>query len=1053
MRYTKMNRLFKARELLTIILLLFSTVIIAQTKTITGTVVDDKGESLIGASIFVKGTSNGTITDMDGNFSIDASAQDDLVVKFTGYLERTIRVGAQTHINVAMVEDTQLLDEVVVVGYGVRKKSDVTGAIAQIGDKEMNAMPTENAMQAMQGKLAGVDITSNERPGELGNILIRGQRSLGVNTSGNISPGASNAPLYVVDGIILQALGSETPSGSRTTIGIENLNPRDIESINVLKDASATAIYGSRGANGVVIVTTKRGKTGKLSLNYSGTLSIENMHDRTHMMNSAEWIDFSRAAKIYAGTYNGSSTISYDNDYAVYGKDPYAWANFAKGWANGIWDGSLVDTYDWTAAGLQTAYTNEHTLSASGGTDKVQAYASFGYLHQEGTQPGQGYQRYTAKTTVDLQATDWMKIGANMNVTWGDQDYGYNFRRSTTGASNLYFALQGMLPYAVPYTPEGDYIRNPGGDVNIINPIREVNICVNNRQSLRAMGSFYAELNAGKILKVLDGLRYRFQFGPDFRNWRNGIADAAESINGDGNNIAQYNTQSRRSWTLDNLIYYDKTFGKHNIGITLLQSASALRIETENMTSFVNSFKELWYNIGSNSNIRTYSTDLTEEQMLSYMIRLNYGLNDRYLLTVSNRWDAASQLASGNKWSPFPSVALAWRMEQESFLDNVSWIQQLKLRLGYGRSGNSAVDPYGTSGAVSPTFYHFGAATMTGMIASDPGAGNPVVMANPSLGWEKTNQLNIGLDFSLVKSRINGSIDIYKSWTSDLLMKKTIPSTTGYTSTWANVGKTENKGIDITLNTVNIKTRNFTWTSDLTFSASRNHITELSNGKVDDVANGWFIGYSIDANYDYVYDGIWKTSEADEAAKYGRVPGEIKLKDISGPDGVPDGKIDANYDRQVIGKRSPDWVAGFVNTFTYRNWELSCFLYGRFGAKLNNIGVETLSGRFAQREVDYWIADVNENAEYYAPGVGGENGDTYKSAMGYRDGSFIKLRNVSLGYNFSNQSLKKVNIGNLKLYAQLMNPCLLYSKIKFIDPDLGGSTYNSSVVFGINIGF
>ena len=1047
MRNTKMKRLFKARELLTIILLLFSTVIIAQTKTISGTVVDDKGESMIGASISVKGTPRGTITDVNGNFSIDASAQDELVVKYAGYLEKVIKVGTQTHINVAMAENTQMLDELVVVGYGVRKKSDITGAIAQIGDKEMNAMPTENALQAMQGKVAGVDITSNERPGELGNILIRGQRSLGITTSSNTTSGAVNTPLYVVDGIVQATTSTETIG-----VGIPNLNPRDIESINVLKDASATAIYGSRGANGVVIVTTKRGKTGKLSLNYSGTLSIENMHDRTHMMNSAEWIDFSRVAKIRSGTYNGSSTISYDNDQAVYNKDPYAWANFAKGWANGTWDGSLVDTYDWTDAGLQTAYTNEHTLSASGGTDKVQAYASFGYLHQEGTQPGQGYQRYTAKTTVDLQATDWMKIGANMNVTWGDQDYGYNFRRSTTGASNLYFALQGMLPYAVPYTPEGDYIRNPGGDVNIINPIRETNLCVNNRQSLRAVGSFYAELNVGKIYKALDGLRYRFQFGPDFNNYRNGIADAAESINGDGNNIAQYNTRQRRAWTLDNLIYYDKTFGKHSIGLTLLQSANSVRIETENMRSFVNTFKELWYNLGSKSNIQTYDTGLTEEQMLSYMVRLNYGFNDRYLLTVSNRWDAASQLASGNKWSPFPSVALAWRMEQENFLNDVPWIQQLKLRLGYGRSGNSAVDAYGTSGAVSPTFYHFGTATVTGMIASDPGAANPVVMANPSLGWEKTNQLNIGLDFSLVKSRINGSIDIYKSWTSDLLMKKTIPSTTGYTSTWANVGKTENKGIDITLNTVNIKIKDFTWTSDLTFSAFRNKITELSNGKVDDVANGWFIGKSIGSFYDYVYDGIWKTSEADEAAQYGRVPGEIKLKDISGPDGVPDGKIDANYDRQVLGKRLPDWSAGFVNTFTYKNWELSCFLYARYGFKLD-VGAETLSGRFAQRELDYWIAGTNENAEYYAPGVGGENGDTYKSTMSYRDGSFIKLRNVSLGYNFANSSLKKVNIGNLKLYAKLMNPCLLYSKIKWIDPDLGGSTYNSSVVFGINIGF
>ncbi len=438
----------------------------------------------------------------------------------------------------------------------------------------------------MQGKTAGVDITSNERPGEIGSIRIRGERSLT----------ATNAPLYVVDGIPMQGNG------------IENLNPGDIESIEVLKDASSTAIFGSRGANGVILVTTKRGKSGKMSVNYSGTASIENMHDRIEMMNSAEWLDFSRAAKIKAGTYNGSREISKANDQRVYGTDPYAWAQIEKGWANGNWNGDLVPTYNWTDAGLQTAVTQIHTLSASGGTEKLQSYGSFGYMDQQGTQPGQGYKRYTGKFSADFNATSWLKLGGNINLTYGDQEYGYNFRKSATGASNLYFALQGMLPWTVPYTPEGDYIRNPGGDVNIINPIREVEYSRNQRINLRTMASLYSEVNVGKLFGFLDGLKYRFQFGPDFRFGRNGVADQAASINGDGNNLVQYNTDIRSSWTLDNLIYYNKNVGKNAIGVTLLQSASAFKSEGSNMRSFVNSPEELWYNVGSLASIQGYGS-------------------------------------------------------------------------------------------------------------------------------------------------------------------------------------------------------------------------------------------------------------------------------------------------------------------------------------------------------------------------------------------------------------------------------------------------------------
>lgn len=1003
-----------------------TTQIEQQNLILKGIVTDTANEPIIGASVTIKGTTNGVITDLNGQFTLN-NVQNGAVVQvsYLGFSTVEIVVTNNRNLRIEMKDDAQLLGEVVVVGYGVVKKSDVTGSLSVIGQKEIEAMPVTNAMQAMQGKMAGVDITSNERPGEIGSIRIRGERSIN----------ASNSPLFVVDGIPLQGTG------------IENFNPNDIESINVLKDASATAIYGSRGANGVVIVTTKRGSKGNLKLSYSGTLSIVTLKDYREMMNAAEWIEYARNAQRNYGNYPDVPTLEADNQ--LFNKDPYAWANIEKGWNGGIWDGSKVSTYDWASAGHQTAITHEHTLSVSGGSDKIQAYASFGYLDQEGTQPGQDYKRYSLNSSIDIQATNWFKLGLTINGSYGNQLYGFG-----SGTSGYYTALQGMLPYAVPYTPEGEFIRNPGGEMTIINPLHENELNKNQRKTLRAFASVYSEINFGNIWSGLKGLRYRLQFGPDFRYQNNGQANPAESVTGDGLNNARYITNSRSSWTLDNLIYYDKTFGKHNLGLTLLQSASAYHVEGSDITnSDVNSDSELWYNIGSTTDRTKWGigTSMTETQLASYMIRANYGFADKYLLTVSGRWDGASQLADGNKWDFFPSAALAWRVDQENFLKERDWINQLKLRFGVGVTGNSAIDAYATKGALASTDYSFGNQVQNGKVTSDFWVQNPVVMANLQLGWEKTTTYNLGIDFSLFKGRISGSVDIFKSKTSDLLLTQDIPSLTGYKSTWANIGKTENKGIDITLNTVNVDAGGFRWSSSITFSADKSKITELANNRLEDINNGWFVGESLGVYYDYVYDGIWKTSEAEQAAKYGRLPGQIKIKDlINEPDedGNITEKIDANEDRQIVGRKRPDWTGGFVNTFNYKNFELSCFIYSRFGHTIK-AGAERLNGRYAMRKIDYWIKDVNEDAEYYGPGTE----DTYFSSMNYRDGSFIKIRNISLGYNFNTASIKQLGISRLKLYTQWMNPGLIYSKIDWMDPDTGSSVSNQSVVFGVNIEF
>lgn len=1050
MRNAKLKWLFQARGLLTVIFILTSTLVMAQTRTVRGTVTDERGESIIGASVFVEGTSTGTMTDVDGKFSVNISSKDVLTIKFIGYETRTVKVGNQSDISVVLKEDLQMLDEVVVVGYGTQRKSDVTGAMARVGEKELKAMPVKDAVSAMQGKVAGVDVTSNQRPGETAGIQIRGVRSIDAN----------QGPLYVVDGMVLQT-GASGTNNSNNNSGIDNINPSDIESIDILKDASATAIYGSRGANGVVLVTTKRGKSGALSVNYSGTVTIEKLYNVSENMTAAEWLEYARLAKYNMGTY-ASATPSYAADYATWGGVAASWANIAKGWTNNntVWDPSLVGSYDWEKQGKRTGVSTEHTISVSGGNEKSRGYGSFGYLKQQGTQPGQEFTRYTTKISFDANPTKWFSMGTSANVSWSNQDYGYNFTRSVTGAGDYYSALRGMLAWTVPYDDNGNYIEYPNGDPNIINPIDEIKYTVNNRQTLNAMGSFYGQLDFGEMFEPLKGLKYRLQFGPEFRYYTTGTFNDENGINGNGNNKAVYSNYQTRAWTLDNLIYYDRNFTEdHKVGLTLMQSASDYHYENNSATATdVATSDELWYNMGSGGSVGSFGSGLTEKQLASYMMRANYGFRDKYLLTASIRWDGASQLADGNKWASFPSMALGWRIDQENFMQNQTAVSALKLRLGVGVTGNSAIGAYSTKGGLTQNYYNWGTtASSPGYVQADPGAKYPAKMPNPDLSWERTTQYNAGLDYAFLRNRISGSFDIYKSKTNDLLLAMSIPSLVGYTSTYANVGKTEGWGIDLQINSTNIETRDFTWTTSLTWSKDKNKIVELANGRTEDLDNLLFVGKEIGVYYDYVYDGIWKSSEATEAATYGRKPGQIKVKDLN-----DDGVIDANNDRQVVGSYRPKWSGGLSNTFNYKNLELSFFIYSRWGFTVPN-GAMTLDGRYQARSVDYWVADVNENAKYYSPGSNGESADTYSSSMNYQDGSFIKMRNINFGYNFGLKQIKKLGISNLKIYAQVMNPFTIYSKCDYLDTDLsnydnndttiGSYTTTRALVFGLNIGF
>ena len=638
-----------------------------------GKVLDSNGEPIVGASVIVPGTTTGIVTDIDGNFELRVAPGTTLEVSCIGYV--TKQVNAAANMTVTLDDDNLMLEEAVAIGYGTMKKSDVTGAMVSVGSEELTARPTNNVFEALQGHAAGVDIRSNERPGEIGSVLIRGQRSLT----------ASSTPLYVVDGIPMM-------SGS-----IENLNPQDIESIEILKDASATAIYGSRGANGVVLVTTKKGAKGEMHISYSGSFTYETIKDKATWMTAGEYIDWRRTAyyNLDPKNYPSPNAPTQDNDYKIFngGGDPYAWRNIMKGWAGGSWNGNAVTTTDWMALILKPAITHEHTVSASGGSDKFQSYMSLGYLSNEGTIHGQGYERFTAKSSNDFQPYKWLSLGASINATYSIQNYGLSSAGNFQGGSqsSAYGVATQGYPYAVPFDDNGNRIEFPGGDDRVKNVYGEWDLQTEIRKTFRAVGAFYTQLNFGEMWEPLKGLSLRVNFGPDFRFYDQGVFVAKTSFNRAGSNYALNNKRMDISWTLDELLYYNREFGKHSVGVTLLHSADAYDRRTMNMDAENLPIEEaLWNNMGSVSALRTYGTGLMQRQMESYMARINYSYDNRYMITASVRRDGASQLAEGHKWAPFPSVALGWRIDRSPGCR------------AHSGSTNSSFAPVGVSPATPP---------------------------------------------------------------------------------------------------------------------------------------------------------------------------------------------------------------------------------------------------------------------------------------------------------------------------------------------------------------
>lgn len=1056
---------------------------------VTGKVTNPTGEPLSDVTIQLKNGKAAAKTTPDGTFQINVlSPNAVLVFSYIGFDDKQVTVNNQRKINLTMAPSNNSLQDVVVVGYGTQKKSDVTGALTRITADEIQERPAQNVLQAVQGKAAGVQISSNIKPGELPVVRIRGNRSLG----------ASNDPLYVVDGIpIVNALGV-------SSFSISDLNPNDISSMEILKDASATAIYGSRGANGVVIITTNKGKKGKTTLSYNATLSLDSYKSLTDWMDGGQYVDRWRLSLINGRLYQSTTNTNLNQPATMWYADPFldrdkmslasdqtalksVWSGYqwdvygvtpktrattaeeqAMGWpaAVPIYDSKNIRSYDWLGDATRTGVTQSHQIAVTAGSEISRMSMSLGYYNQLGVQKDQNYKRYNVNLSGDISPTKWFTLGTSVIASFSQQNYGIlGPNTSNTGSKDLYSRASDQFPYALPKDSSGVSILNPGGNLSLYNPLIDIDQSINERRTTSILATIFSEI------KFAPWLKYRVNFGPQYRNFRAGTWTGPNATSHLTNrpNTASYATQENFSWVVENLIFIDKSFTEnHKIGITLLQSSQKSRREnaTESVTGNINPLS-LWYDLSSNTagNPAGYGSGFTENSLSSFMGRLNYTLMDKYLLTVSGRADGASVLAPGHKWDFFPSFALAWKLQEEKFLKNANWINELKLRFGYGITGNSSVDPYTWSGPLSRNPYVFGSVAGVGYL--------PQLVQNPLLKWEKTSQSNLGIDFNLFNNRLSGSLEFYQQNTSDLLLPKTLPAVSGYVTKYENIGKTRNKGVEITLSAVPIKTAHVSWSVDVNWTKNKEEIVELLNGKQDIVGNGWFIGQPLQIFRQYDNAGIWGTDAKDlaEIAKFNAnghrfYPGTIRVVDQDG-----NYKIDGN-DLILRGTPRPKWTGGVTNTVSYKNWSLNAFVYFRwgqtyFGGYPNSYGGTFPNGRV---ENDVW-SWTNTGGKWPMPNSG--NVENTTAAMQYNDGSFAAVRNISLSLNMPKKLIQKISMANLALNLQILNPFMFGpGVVKWgINPDddtnwsiassntnpLGGTNNNSilpqSWVFGIRAAF
>jgi TonB-linked SusC/RagA family outer membrane protein len=954
--------------------------------TVRGRIINERSQPVTSASVVVKGTTIGTTTNDNGEYQLTAPSNGALVITSVGYPSKEISINGQTTINLSLTVSSTDLEQVVVVGYGTQRRKDVTGAIASIRGEALREVPSANVVQALQGRVAGVDIArTGSTPGSGGQIRIRGNRSLS----------GSNDVFIVVDGI---------PYGG----SINDINTDDVASIEVLKDASSTAIYGSRGSNGVIIITTKRGRVGKpqISLNsYYGITKIVGQYD---LFTGPEFQRFKEIAQYGAG----SQTFSLLEQEGIRNGTSTNWQDYLYK------DGSVMN----------------HEISLSGGSEGVQYGLSGGYFKEEGVMPLQSFERFSLRSTIDARIGKRIKIGLNSLNTLG----------YTNGESinPLYNTLR-ISPLVSSEMPDGSIRKFPlegtvDATVTMHPSTLSENQSIDKRRRFRTFNSLYAEV------QIIEGLRFRYNLGLDFRQENRGIYNGYGTIaNADRTGPAQANASVRNgeAYTVvsESILNYEKTLaGKHRFNLTGLFSTQQDRSFNTRLDG--NTFPAdmvQYYNFNLAQIVTAPSDDnnFNKSGLLSIMGRLNYSFDNRFLLTATFRRDGSSVFPV-NKYLNYPAFSLGWNIDNEQFMADQDIFTALKLRAGYGVTGNQGGIGDGARGGLASNRYNFGATNAQGYFISS--------LPNTKLKWEDTKTTNVGLDFGLLNNRISGSIDVYKQNTDNLLVRKELPRSNGVNNYLTNAAATEGKGLEISLSTINIRSNNgFNWSTDINFSLNREKIVRLEEpDRLQDVGNGWFVGQPISVIYDYRKEGIWQIDEAAEAARYGRTPGQIKLADISGPDGKPDGAI-TDQDRSIIGNFQPDWFGGLTNRFAYKNFDLSVVAFARWGGTLvatylqgNNAATGYFAfgnGRSNQMDVDYWMPTNPTNA--FPKPDGTTEAIQFGSVLGYYDATFVKVRSINLGYTFPNALLGRTGLSNLRVYLTAQNPFIVYSP--FVKAGLG----------------
>jgi TonB-linked SusC/RagA family outer membrane protein len=991
------RRLFTRGVLPVCLLLLATAVYAASAVVVTGKVTDAKGLPLPGVTVRVKSMNIGTTTDAGGGYSIRVPDNaTDLQFSYVGYETKEVPVNGRTVINVTLAIDKNALSEVVVVGYGTTQKKDLTGAVVSLSGDDIVKKGTTSPMAALQGQVAGVSINATSGlPGSGYNINIRGVNSL---TGGQ--------PLFVVDGVM--------------TDNIDFLNPSEILRIDVLKDASSTAIYGSRGSNGVIIITTKSGRTGQAHFSYSGYVGIRSFSHMPHFLNAEKGITYTLDRGIIKDLYRGDPLTAPDNMFGFPSSGP----------AHEYWKKVIAnkDFTDWVALLTKPSVQTNHYISASGGTDKVTYYVGTGFQADNGNIKGQDYKKYNFKVDVDAHVSDQWSMGADLNLA-------YSIRH--LASTNVMEQLFRMPKWAPAYDSMGAPIQTPM--VGISGNVSPIDVLKYNKYDVSdyyLISSFYLRFHPVQGITLKSTISPNAHFNNVGEYW-----DPIETKSAGG---AQETKTDMLSYIWDNQLNAVKQVGDHKFNYDFIYSLQMNRSDNLYGFGWGLPFNSSYYNVGSASSLNT-SSHYERSTLMSFTNRLNYSYKDKYLLTVTARWDGSSKLAPGHQWAFFPSAAVAWRLSQEPFIQEIPAISNLKVRLSFGYTGNNNIAPYTTQFAVDQqTYYDWNGKVANGF--------KPSAIANQNLTWERTREWNLGVDFGLLKNRITGDINVYDRLSLNLLMSRKLAVPTGWASMEDNVGSVSNKGVELHLNTVDINTRNFRWETSITFATNRNRIVELYGKKEDDVANRWFIGQPVDVVYAMVFDGVWQKDELKgySAEDQRKLEGTAKVKDLNG-----DGKIDIEHDMKVLGSPLPSWTGGLSTTFTYKNWDLSLDFYTHQGVFEYSPFFKEFTDFNSKQilDVPYYMRDnpytkARYSNTYPQPAYQGEYWGEDAEDYGYpgfnKDASFVRLQDVTLGYNMPSALLKKVGVGitSFRLYFNALNP-YVWTKYQGYDPEWAGASINS----------